>query len=603
MKRLLGLVITVLLAGPAFSQDAKTCSCGLNPPGRPAKRTMKPYAQEPEELRPFSKFTAPYYEHYTDIVEYNGAARDVPDPDIQSLSEIRIGFIGPLHDNPEEVFGKRMLNGAQLAISEANAAGGYCGKPFRLTLHNDAAIWGASSNEVVKMVYDDKVWAMFGSISGDTTHIALRVALKAEVPLVNSASTDPTIPETIIPWYFTDLQDDRVQSYSLAHHIYGELGLKRVGLLRANSRYGRFGVGKFRDASRRLGHPIVIEQKFLPGDTDFRHQLRVIADSRPDAIVIWADEKEAAGILVQMRELGMKQRVFGSHRTLGDEMVRLAGSAAEGFEAVYPYDPVRQDAKWTEFQARFDAAYHEKADHFSALAYDAMKVLLDAICRAGLNRGRIRDALTGVESYKGVTGEMVFDPNCKNISPMFLGTVKQGKIEYRRAYMDRAYARVGEEKVSYDGPASTAPISSVVVFGPNAETAVKDVSAAQLPLPLIGVTSDAAWGKSVSALVAAIDQHHPAAIIALDRNSAHLAEQLGTKLFIPVLAISDDKTLTSTNIPWIFRLPAGTTAKIAIELLSATINSAGAQRESIRALLASGKAINGVSFQSTGEPN
>ena len=66
-----------------------------------------------------------------------------------------------------------MLNGAQLAIDQANAGGGYCGKPFKLMLHNDSAIWGASSNEVVKMVYDDKVWAMFGSISGDTTHIAL----------------------------------------------------------------------------------------------------------------------------------------------------------------------------------------------------------------------------------------------------------------------------------------------------------------------------------------------------------------------------------------------------------------------------------------------
>jgi ABC-type branched-subunit amino acid transport system substrate-binding protein len=102
-----------------------------------------------------------------------------------------------------------MLNGATLAIEEANAAGGYGGKPFKLMVHNDSAIWGAASNEIVKMVYDEKVWAMFGSISSDTTHIALRVTLKAETPLINSASTDPTIPETIIPWYFTDIQDDR----------------------------------------------------------------------------------------------------------------------------------------------------------------------------------------------------------------------------------------------------------------------------------------------------------------------------------------------------------------------------------------------------------
>ena len=50
-----------------------------------------------------------------------------------------------------------------------------------------------------------------------------------------------------------------------------------------------------------------------------------------------------------------------------------------------------------------------------------MQILLNAIGRARLNRGRIRDALTGIESYKGVTGDMVFDPNCKNIAPLFLG--------------------------------------------------------------------------------------------------------------------------------------------------------------------------------------
>ena len=60
-----------------------------------------------------------------------------------------------------------------------------------------------------------------------------------------------------------------MQAYTLARRIYTELGLKRVALLRVNNRYGRIGVPKFRDASRRLGHPVVIEQKFLPGDTDF----------------------------------------------------------------------------------------------------------------------------------------------------------------------------------------------------------------------------------------------------------------------------------------------------------------------------------------------
>jgi branched-chain amino acid transport system substrate-binding protein len=610
MRRVLLIVIAALLICTAEAQN--TCSCGSNPPGHPTPRSLSPYTGAPQDLRPYSKFAAPYYEHYNNLIEYNGAARDVPDPDLNDLSEIRIGFLGPLYAHPDQVLGNRMLHGAQLAIDEANATGGYCGKPFKLMLHNDSAIWGASSNEVVKMVYDEKVWAMFGSISSDTTHIALRMSLKAETPIVNSASTDPTIPETIIPWFFTDLQDDRVQGYTLARHIYTELGLKRVAILRINDRYGRFGVLKFRDASRRLGHPVVIEQKFMPGDTDFRRQLGVIQDSRADAIVIWTDIGPAAAILQQMQELGMKQRVFGSHRTIGSELVRLAGPAAEGFEVVFPYDPTQRNQKWLDFNRRFEARYQENPDHFASLAYDAMQILLQSICRAGLNRGRIRDALTGVEKYDGVTGEMVFDPNCKNISPLFLASVHHGAIEYRRITMEKPYARVGEGGVQYSGPATPESPQqlNIAVFGPNADQAVrspeiarlgKELDTSERHFTLIGIPTEGPWGKASTALVQAVYQDEALGIIALDRNSSHLAEQVGVKAFVPVIAISSDKMLTSANIPWIFRLPEGTTLSQVVQVFAEAAKASGANRGKIREFLASGTSAGGIRFESTGE--
>ena len=303
------------------------------------------------------------------------------------------------------------------------------------------------------MIYDDQDWAIFGSINSESTHIILRVALKAEIPIVNSASTDPTIPETYIPWYFTDLQDDRVQAYTLARRIYTELGLKRVALLRVNNRYGRMGVPKFRSASVRLGHPVVIEQKFMPGDTDFSRELQIIRDSRVDGIVLWADEGEAAGILKQMRAMGMKQPVFGSYRTLGPDLLTQAGTAAEGFEAVFPYDPTRKDPRWLDFNRRFEARFHEQPEQFASLAYDAMNALLDSICKAGLNRARIHDALADIEEYDGVTGHMVFDPNQKNVAPMYLGTVQDGAITYRLATMEKQPAGQGAAEVN--GPSDS----------------------------------------------------------------------------------------------------------------------------------------------------
>ena len=653
-------------SGPETGETkARVCECGAHPPGPPQDREVVPYAGEPDDLKPYSKFAAPYDNNYTHPNIYLGAARDIPEP--KNLKEIRIGFFGPIEHNSESVLGLRMLHGAQMAVDEANAAGGYGGKPFKLMLHNDynnwqkgavygndrstePTIWGSPSDEAVKMIYDEKVWAIFGSISSESTHIALRVALRAELPVVSSANTDPTVPETTIPWYFGTMQDDREQYLTLARRMYTQLGLKRVAVLRSSSRYGRFGLGKFLDASRRLGHPVVMEQIFQPGDTDYSRQLRVIRSSRADAVLLVGDELEAATILKQMRAAGMKQRAFGAFRTLGDTLLKEAGDSAEGFEAVYPYDPMRQDPRWLDFNLRFEDRFHEKPEQFASMAFDTMNALLDSICKAGLNRARIHDALANIDEYDGVTGKMVFDPNLKNVAPLYLGTVHDGAISYRVATMDKEpppaketiaqpsavgqtplareevptvgqgpaspqvpYARVGEDGVSYNGPSRgdvpAGPIP-VILFGPEAaEIAASPEVQAEIafaaahgrPWKLLPVASDQNWGAASTGLVHALMDEHAIAIVALDRNSSHLAEQLALKSFVPVLAISSDRSLTSNNIPWIFRLQPETTPATALRMLVAAVCRSGANPEGLRDVLASGVEVTGVAFLPTGE--
>jgi len=96
--------------------------------------------------------------------------------------------------------------------------------------------------------------------------------------------------------------------------------------------------------------------------------------------------------------------------------------------------------------------------------------------------------------------------------------------------------------------------------------------------------------------------NHALAILALDRDSSHLAEQLALKTFVPVLALSGDQALTSTNVPWIFRLPATTTPAQALAILRAAETRSGPNPERLRNTLASGASLSGVAFLSTGEP-
>jgi hypothetical protein len=229
---------------------------------------------------------------------------------------------------------------------------------------------------------------------------------------------------------------------------------------------------------------------------------------------------------------------------------------------------------------------------------------------------------------------MIFDPNQKNVAPMYLGTVHNGAVTYRVATMEKTpqvpqqvpathaasaapqapYARVGEDGVDYAGPhrddAPPGPMR-VVLFGPRATEIAQtpevqaELAAAALKgqaWKLLPVDSSRNWGAASTALVSALMDEHALAMVALDRNACHLAEQLALKTFVPVIALSSDRSLTSTNVPWIFRLPAETAPAAALRLIEAAQVRGGANPERLRDALASGSVISGVAFLPTGEP-
>jgi ABC-type branched-subunit amino acid transport system substrate-binding protein len=328
----------------------------------------------------------------------------------------------------EEPLGRKMLQGAQLAVEQANARGGYrgAGTPYELVVRNDNGLWGASGNEIVHLAYVDKVWAILGTIDGANSHIAIRVALKAEVPMMNTGDTDPTFIETSIPWVCRNITDDRQMSYALADYVFGTLGLARVAALRANNRYGRISIDEFRDAATRLGHPFLAELNYQLGDTDFTPQLEAIKALEPQAVITYGDATESALILKQMRAMGMEQWFIGSDRMVTPGFLEAAGGNISRVVAGYPFDPTRDDPKYRRFVAQFTERFGEPPEAYAAHAYDGMTQLIEAIERAGLNRALILDELRAVKTWQGVTGEKVYDAICSNRSPAVLALVEGG---------------------------------------------------------------------------------------------------------------------------------------------------------------------------------
>ncbi len=425
---------TVLLLAAAALTPAHM-NAQTTPTASPAKNVGMPYANMPPAARPFANYRKPYQEWYVqpDSLEYDGAARSEPDGDISALKTINIGFLGPLDaDNEDSPYGIAMLHGAQLAVDEVNAAGGYHDRPFALVIHDDLPLWGASSMAIVDMRFKDQAWAMLGSVDSASTHIAVRATLKLELPIMNTATNDPTVTQTLVPWLLHNFPDDRQQGYALADYIFLQRHLKRIGILQVNNRYGRTGKEIFVETARRIGHQPVVEVWFSPDATDFSSQLQTISASSVDGIVIWGTSSQAGLVIKQMRALGMQQPVFGSSRVCAPEVIKIAGAASEGLTVISAINPTRNDPAWVAFQQRFTKRFGKEPDAYSAYAYDGAKMLMSAIDRAGLNRGRIMDALRdyGMKQYAGVSGNAFFDYTLNNIAPITLAQVRDGKFVY-----------------------------------------------------------------------------------------------------------------------------------------------------------------------------
>jgi len=400
------------------------------------------YGKAPDELFPYQKYAKAYKYHFLTPLQFYGAGRELIPP--ANLKEVRIGFLGPLNGSVMVPQGLQMLQGATLAMEEANKKGGYKGLPFILMPHNDAGLWGAAANEVVKMD-DEKVWIFMGSIDDIVSHVALRAALKLEIFMVNIGDPDPTFTETNIPWQTRIIPDDRQSGYQLVTRIYKNDGHSRVAVIRANNRYGRVGLKIFSENATRVGHPMIIEERFNDGETDFKTQIERIMVTNPDAILIWGNAKESALILNQIRTMGLKQPVYGSDRMVNPEFLKIAGSHANGIVTTCQYNPTADNPKLKSFQANYLKRFGQEPDVFAAHAYDGMNMIIEAIKKAGLNRVKIRDIMTDMKTfqgYDGVTGKLMIDGSWNNVRDIFLAEVQNGKFIFSPAPpLDQKYKR------------------------------------------------------------------------------------------------------------------------------------------------------------------
>ena len=353
---------------------------------------------------------------------------------------IKIGFFAPI-TGPAAADGMSAKNAVELGVKDVNNGGGIKGKKVELIIYDDRLKAEEAVAIANKLIEKDKVVGVVsGSYSGPTRVVA-PIFQKAGMPMVAGYAVHPDVtwnPNTKTPndFNFRNGFLGEVEGAAAAEFAVKDLKAKRMSIIAMDNDFGRSISAGFAERAEKLGAAIVTKQMYkFPGEKDFRPYLTTIKEGNPDVIFAAGYYNEAASIVRQAKELGIKSQILGEEGFDSPKFIEIAGDAAEGVIIATNLDrddprPVVQN-----FLKNYKAAYKEDADMVGASSYDAFMILVDAIKKAGTDAKAIQKALLETKDYNGLTGKISRFVQGEVVKPVQIQVVKDGKFR-RKAIID-----------------------------------------------------------------------------------------------------------------------------------------------------------------------
>lgn len=331
-------------------------------------------------------------------------------------------------------FGTASHNGAVLVIDEANAKGGVLGKKIKLITEDDQSKPGEAATIVRKFISRDQVSAIIGEIASSRSLEAAPIAQQNKVPMLSPGSTNPNVTK-IGDYIFRVCFIDEFQGAVMAKFCLNSLHKTKVAILKDVRQDYSVGFAQyFKDYFTKNGGTVIAEQSYSSGDQDFKAQLTSIKAANPEAVFVPGYYNEVGLIARQARELGLSVPLLGGDGWDSPTLTQIGGPAMEGtyFSNHFSTDdqaPVVQD-----FVKKYTERFRKEPDAMAALGYDAARVLLDAITRAGsVDRQKIRDAIAATKNFEGVTGSITINEQRNATKPAKVLTIKDGRFRFYEA--------------------------------------------------------------------------------------------------------------------------------------------------------------------------
>jgi branched-chain amino acid transport system substrate-binding protein len=177
-----------------------------------------------------------------------------------------------------------------------------------------------------------------------------------------------------------------------------------------------------------------VEQKYSEGDKDFRAQLTAVKAAGVEAVFVPGYYTESALIVRQARDLGLTVPFLGGDGWEDEQLLKIAGDALNGCFYSTHFSAENNDPAVAAFVTKYKKRWNGEVPWaFSALGYDALYVLIDAIKRAGTTEGpKLRDALAQTKNLSGASGVTTLDRDRNASKPATIIAIKNGKLAFHK---------------------------------------------------------------------------------------------------------------------------------------------------------------------------
>lgn len=329
-------------------------------------------------------------------------------------------------------FGQEALNGARLAVKEANDSGGVLGRQIELIERDNASEPSQSVAVMATLVSQDKVVAVIGAVASSDSLSAAPVAEGSRIPMISPTSTNPRVTMEqgqLRRYVFRACFIDPYQGKIMAEFASGSLGAKTAAIITdSSSDYSRSISQVFQSNFVANGGKIAAQETYRQKDEDFSGQVTRIQEANPDVVFIPGYYQEAGRFIRQAREMGITVPLLGADGWDSPGLLQTAG--AEALNNTYfsnHYSQQDGSPAGKRFADNYRREYKTGPSAISALGYDAALMVLEAIKKANSTEPeKIRTALETIE-VEGATGKISFDVFHNPVKPAVVIQMVNGR--------------------------------------------------------------------------------------------------------------------------------------------------------------------------------